>query len=160
MKFVHLIEINAADNPMIAPLSRAQLWRGLVLRAERPTLFVLGLDSCDVTQRSEHGLSRTLQFGNLTIYDEVSFLPQQHVHYHVPQQNDIPASDLTMTIEEPTSGALFVRFEYDDHQESTDNAEAEFYDNFRRDAYKEADIDTVRMIRQLAMEGQLDAPVQ
>ena len=160
MKFVHLIEINAADNPMIAPLSRAQLWRGLVLRAERPTLFVLGLDSCDVTQRSEHGLSRTLQFGNLTIYDEVSFLPQQHVHYHVPQQNDIPASDLTMTIEEPTSGALFVRFEYDDHQESTDNAEAEFYDNFRRDAYKEADIDTVRMIRQLAMEGQLDAPLQ
>ena len=160
MKFVHLIEINAADNPMIAPLSRAQLWRGLVLRAERPTLFVLGLDSCDVTQRSEHGLSRTLQFGNLTIYDEVSFLPQQHVHYHVPQQNDIPASDLTMTIEEPASGALFVRFEYDDHQESTDNAEAEFYDNFRRDAYKEADIDTVRMIRQLALEGQLDAPLQ
>lgn len=160
MKFVHLIEINAADNPTIAPLSRAQLWRGLVLRAERPTLFVLGLDSCDVTQRTEHGLSRTLQFGNLTVHDEVSFLPQQHVHYHVPQQKDIPASDLTMTIEEPASGALFVRFEYDDHQEASDNAEAEFYDNFRRDAYKESDIDTVRMIRQLAMEGQLDAPLQ
>jgi hypothetical protein len=160
MKFVHLIEINAADNPMIAPLSRAQLWRGLVLRAERPTLFVLGLDACDVTQRTEHGLSRTLQFGNLTVHDEVSFLPQHYVHYHVPQQKDIPASDLTMTIEEPASGALFVRFEYDDHQEASDNAEAEFYDNFRRDAYKESDIDTVRMIRQLAMEGQLDAPLQ
>ena len=78
----------------------------------------------------------------------------------VPQQNEIPASDLKMTIEEPAAGALFVRFEYDDHQESGNDAEAEFYNNFRRDAYKESDIDTVRKIRELAMEGQLDAPLQ
>jgi hypothetical protein len=160
MKFVHLIEINAADNSLIEPLSRSQLWRGLVLRAERPTLFVLALDACDVTERSENGISRTLQFGKLVIRDEVRFLPHQQVLYHVPQQNDIPASDLTMTIEEPTAGALFVRFEYDDHQESIDDPEADFYNNFRRDAYKESDIDTIRKIRELAMEGQLDAPLQ
>ena len=160
MKFVHLIEINSIDNPLMAPLSRTQLWHGLVLRAERPTLFVLGLDSCEVTERSEHGVSRTLQFGNLMIHDQVRFVSQQLVHYHVPEQNDIPTSDLTMTIEEPASGALFVRFEYDDHQPSTEGNEAEFYDNFRREAYKESDIDTVRVIRQLAMEGKLDAPLQ
>ena len=160
MKFVHLIEINAADNPLIAPLSRAQLWRGLVLRAERPTLFVLALDACDITGRSENGISRTLQFGKLIIHDEVYFVPQQFVRYHVPQQIEIPSSDLTMTIEEPAAGALFVRFDYDDHQDTADDAEAEFYNNFRRDAYKESDIDTVRKIRELAMEGQLDAPLQ
>ena len=151
MKFVHLIEINATDNPLIDPLSRDQLWRGLVLRAERPTLFVLALDACEITGRSENGISRTLQFGKLIIHDEVQF---------VPQQNEIPASDLTMTIEEPAAGALFVRFEYDDHQAASDDAEAEFYNGFRRDAYKESDIDTVRKIRELAMEGQLDAPLQ
>ena len=160
MKFVHLIEINAADNPLIDPLSRDQLWRGLVLRAERPTLFVMALDACEITNRSELGISRTLQFGKLIVRDEVRFLPQQQVKYHVPQQNEIPASDLTMTIEEPETGALFVRFEYDDHKEAADVAEAEFYNNFRRDAYKESDIDTVRKIRELAMEGQLDAPLQ
>ena len=160
MKFVHLIEINAADNPLIAPLTRAQLWRGLVLRAERPTLFVLALDACDITGRSENGILRTLQFGKLIIHDEVHFVPQQFVRYHVPQQNEIPASDLTMTIEEPAAGALFVRFDYDDHQDTADDAEAEFYNNFRRDAYKESDIDTIRKIRELAMEGQLDAPLQ
>ena len=160
MKFVHLIEINATDNPLIDPLSRDQLWRGLVLRAERPTLFVLALDSCEITGRSENGISRTLQFGTLIIHDEVQFMPQQQVRYHVPQQNEIPASDLTMTIEEPAAGALFVRFEYDDHQHAADDAEADFYNNFRRDAYKESDIDTVRKIRELAMEGQLDAPLQ
>ena len=160
MKFVHLIEINATDNPLIDPLSRDQLWRGLVLRAERPTLFVLALDACEITGRFENGISRTLQFGKLIIHDEVQFVPQQQVRYHVPQQNEIPASDLTMTIEEPAAGALFVRFEYDDHQHAADDAEAEFYNNFRRDAYKESDIDTVRKIRELAMEGQLDAPLQ
>lgn len=160
MKFVHLIEINATDNPLIDPLSREQLWRGLVLRAERPTLFVLALDACEITGRSENGISRTLQFGKLIIHDEVQFVPQQQVRYHVPQQNDIPVSDLTMTIEEPAPGALFVRFEYDDHQAASDDAEAEFYNGFRRDAYKESDIDTVRKIRELAMEGQLDAPLQ
>jgi hypothetical protein len=160
MKFAHLIEINAADNPLIAPLSREQLWRGLVLRAERPTLFVLALDACEITGRSENGISRTLRFGKLIIHDEVQFLQQQQVRYHVPQQNDIPVSDLTMTIEEPAPGALFVRFEYDDHQAASDDAEAEFYNSFRRDAYKESDIDTIRKIRELAIEGQLDAPLQ
>ena len=84
MKFVHLIEINATDNPLIDPLSRDQLWRGLVLRAERPTLFVLALDACEITGRSENGISRTLQFGKLIIHDEVQFVPQQQVRYHVP----------------------------------------------------------------------------
>ncbi len=160
MKFNHLIEINATGNPLIAPLSREQLWRGLVLRAERPTLFVMGLDTCEITQRSDHALSRTLQFGQLKVWDQVRFSPLEHVHYHVPQQEEIPASDLRMTIEEPEAGALFVRFEYDDHQEEVEGDEASFYNEFRREAYKEADIDTIRMIRQLAAEGQLDAPMQ
>ncbi|MEO0317034.1 MAG: hypothetical protein RL404_711 [Pseudomonadota bacterium] len=160
MKFTHLIEINMPDNPLLARLSRAQLWRGLVLRAERPTLFQLGLDSCQITERSASGLSRTLHFGKLVVHDTVHFSPEAQVHYHVPQQAEIPASDLRMTIEEPEPGVLFVRFEYNDHQQADESAEASFYNDFRREAYKEADIDTVRMIRQLAQDGQLDAPLQ
>ena len=33
MQFSHLIQINDPFNPLIDPLSREQLWRGLVLRA-------------------------------------------------------------------------------------------------------------------------------
>ena len=55
---------------------------------------------------------------------------------------------------------LFVRFEYDDHNSAQETDEESFYNDFRREAYKEADIDTVRMIRQLAQDGQLDAPLQ
>ncbi|MEY3264310.1 MAG: hypothetical protein RL717_1787 [Pseudomonadota bacterium] len=160
MKFAHLIEINVPGNPLIAPLSRAQLWHGLVMRAERPTLFVIGLDRCTIVERSVTGMARELAFGPLVIHDQVHFLSMEKVHYHVPQQNDIPASDLTMTIEEPSPGALFVRFEYDDHTGDTESSEEAFYNEFRRSAYLEADIDTIRMIRQLADEGQLDAPLQ
>jgi hypothetical protein len=88
------------------------------------------------------------------IRDRVSYLPQMQVHYHVPQQNDIPMSDLTMTIEEPQPGVLYVRFIYDDHKSNEDPAEA-FYNEFRRSAYQEADIDTIRMVRELAENGAL-----
>ncbi len=160
MKFTHLIEINMPDNPLVARLTRQQLWRGLVLRAERPTLFQLGLDSCDITARAQDSLRRTLHFGKLIVHDSVHFKPHEQVHYEVPQQAEIPASDLRMSIEEPEPGVLFVRFEYDDHRDADESAEESFYNDFRREAYKAADIDTVRMIRQLAQEGQLDAPLQ
>ena len=160
MKFTHLIEINVPDNPLIAPLTRIQLWRGLVLRAERPTLFVIGLDTCDILERSFDNIKRELRFGQLVIQDLVRFDDLHNVHYQVPAQNEIPASDLHMTIEEPQPGALFVRFEYDDHAGDNESTEEAFYNEFRRSAYLEADIDTVRVIRQLAQEGQLDAPMQ
>jgi hypothetical protein len=160
MKFVHLIEINAADNPLIPPLTREQLWRGLVIRAERPTLFQLGLDSSEITERSDNHIARILSFGKLVIHDQVRFNFMHQVNYHVPQQNEIPVSDLSMTIEEPQPGALFVRFEYDDHLPESEDSENAFYNDFRRSAYEESDIDTIRVIRQLAEQGQLDAPLQ
>lgn len=160
MKFTHLVEINMPDNPLVMMLTREQLWRGLVLRAEQPTLFVMGLDDCEITSRATDTLSRTLRFGSLQVHDQVTFTPLQLVHYHVPQQASIPASDLTMAIEEPQPGALFVRFEYDDHNEMLETEEESFYNGFRREAYKEADIDTIRVIRELAQQGGLDAPIQ
>lgn len=160
MKFVHLIEINAADNPLIEPLTREQLWYGLIIRAERPTLFQLGLDSCEITERSTNHIARVLSFGKLVIHDQVRFHFMQQVQYHVPQQDEIPVSDLSMTIEEPQPGALFVRFEYDDHSPDIDDKEKAIYNDFRCSAYQESDIDTVRVIRQLADQGQLDAPLQ
>ena len=46
MKFNHLIQINDPLNPLIDSLTREQLWRGLVLRAESPRLFMPHLDDC------------------------------------------------------------------------------------------------------------------
>ncbi len=157
MKFEHLIQINDPMNPLIDTISIEQLWRGLVLRAESPTLFVPHLDECTIDERSSGSFKRRLRYGDLVIDDVVHLTPLKEVRYEVPAQGEIAASSLVMKIEAPTSAVLLVRFCYDDGQgEHTDPAN-EMYDDFKRSAYQEADIDTVRILRQLAGEGKLDA---
>jgi hypothetical protein len=53
---------------------------------------------------------------------------------------------------------LFVRFEYDDGTQEVDGTPDAFYNEFRRSAYQESDIDTIRVIRQLAADGELGPP--
>ena len=157
MKFEHLIEINDPLNPLIDTLSHEQLWRGLVLRAESPKLFVPHLDECTIGERASGSFARRLRYGDLVIEDVVHLTPLREVRFEVPAQGDIAASNLRMLIAAPGDAMLLVRFCYDDGQgEHTDPANA-MYDDFKRSAYQEADIDTVRILRQLAGEGKLDA---
>jgi hypothetical protein len=157
MKFEHLIEINDPLNPLIDTITREQLWRGLVLRAESPKMFVPHLDDCAIGERTSGSFSRRLRYGDLVVDDRVILTPLQEVRYEVPAQGEISASSLTMTIEAPSEGLLYVRFLYDDgHDAATDEANA-MYDEFRKSAYQEADIDTIRVLRQLASDGRLDA---
>jgi hypothetical protein len=157
MKFEHLIEVNDLLNPLMATISHQQLWRGLVLRAESPKLFVPHLDQVDIDQRHSNGFRRRLRYGELVIEDRVELHEPYVVQYRVEAQQDISKSSLTMTIEIPAQDRLFVRFEYDDgHDAATDAANA-MYDDFRRSAYQESDIDTIRVLRELAEAGRLDA---
>jgi hypothetical protein len=157
MKFEHLIEINDPLNPLLDTLTREQLWRGLVMRAESPKLFVPHLDECAISEREPGGFARSLRYGDLVVKDRVILTPLSQVRYEVPAQGEISASSLTMTIEAPTEGVLWVRFLYDDgHAESLDEAN-KMYDEFKKSAYEEADIDTIRILRELAAKGQLDA---
>ncbi|MGI4845106.1 MAG: SRPBCC family protein [Janthinobacterium lividum] len=156
MKFEHLIQINDPLNPLIDTLSIEQLWRGLVLRAESPAMFVPHLDECTIGDRASGSFARRLRYGDLVIDDVVYLTPLKEVRYEVPAQGEIAPSSLRMIIEAPSEGMLLVRFCYDDGQgEHTDPANA-MYDDFKRSAYQEADIDTVRILRQLAGEGKLD----
>ncbi|MFL9924222.1 SRPBCC family protein [Herbaspirillum lusitanum] len=149
MKFNHLIQINDPLNPLIDPMSREELWHGLVLRAESPKLFMPHLDECRLEDKSVDSVRRELRYGGLVIRDKVTYLPQIQVLYEVPAQGNIPESRMSMTIEEPQDGVLFVRFEYDDGQPETADSSEAFYNEFRRSAYQEADIDTIRIIREL-----------
>jgi hypothetical protein len=81
MKFTHLVQINDPLDPLIEPLSREQLWRGLALRAENPLLFVLALDAFEIVGRGDNTLSRALHFGKLTLRDRVEFEPMNRVSY-------------------------------------------------------------------------------
>ncbi|WP_395006576.1 SRPBCC family protein [Undibacterium sp.] len=156
MKFEHLVEINDLANPSMPVITREQLWRGLVLRAESPKLFVDYIDECCITERTEFSMQRSLRYGDLRINDQVSFVHHQHIQYDVPEQKDIPKSSLRMSIEEPAPHALFVRFVYNNGYTAEQDLENEMYNAYRRSAYEEADVDTIRLIRELAEAGRLD----
>ena len=152
MRFSHLIQINDPFNPLIEPLTREQLWRGLVLRAENPLLFVLALDRFEILERADAGLARVLHFGKLALRDRVSFTPMRQVRYAIEAAADSPAATLAMTIEEPEPGALFVRFDYETLEQGAAPLD-EFYSSFAKQAYVEADLDTISTIRRLAAES-------
>jgi len=155
VNFEHLIEINDPDSAEIRPLSRAELWRGLVIRAEQPQLSVLALDECTILERGADYLKRELRFGQLRVRDRVRFAAFESVTYETEAGADFPAGCLTMSIEEPLSGRLFLRFVYADRDAQPAAAPDSFYGGPLKQAYVEADIDTVRTIRRLAGEGLL-----
>src|SRR5690606_15602683 len=110
MKFEHLVQINDPCDPLITPLSRAQLWRGLLLRAEQPEVFMHGLDNCAILERGEKHLHRELRFGSVIIRDKIELIPEESLVYAIAADNAQPGGRLTIAIEEPAPRQLFVRF--------------------------------------------------
>jgi hypothetical protein len=153
MRYQHLVQINDPLDSRIEPISREQLWQGLVVRAELPTYFLIGLDECRIVDRSGNTLDRQLRFGALQVRDRVTFEPPLQVRFDVEPSGEVTGASLVIRIEEPQPGQLFLRFEYS-LKSTTDDAAGEL-DEYRKSAYREADIDTVRMIRQLAASGVL-----
>ncbi|MXN75020.1 DUF1857 family protein [Burkholderia sp. 4701] len=155
MNFEHLIQINA-DDPAVSPLTREQLWEGLVLRAEQPQLFVIGLDSCAIHERTDTTLERELHYGSATVRDRVTFTPNHQVRYDIHAADGEIGGTLTMTIEERDDQQLFLRFEYSTTLAvSNDTEDARQTHEIVKEAYRTSDIDTVRLIREYA-QGRKD----
>ena len=158
MHYEHLVQINDLNDPRIAPLTREQLWLGLVARAERPQYFLLGMDECRLSDRTNNTLKREMRFGRAWVRDQVIYEPDQGVRFDVVPTEEVPGARLEIRIEEPQPGQLFLRFTYS-LQSIADDAVGDL-DEYRKSAYHDADLDTVRMIRQLAASGllSLDGP--
>ena len=155
VKYEHLVQINDPLNPLIDPLTRDQLWRGLMRYVESPVAFVQGLDSGTVTARRENQLQRELQFGRLRVCDEVTLVPMQSIHVATCASAEIPAGSLTITIEDHGTELLFVRFLYQTFPMGHPPVGSE-YREVVKEAYKHAGIDIIRRIREYADEGRLD----
>ena len=150
MNFEHLIQINDPLNPLVETLTRDQLWEGLVLRAEQPQLFVIGLDSCTILSRTDLTLERELHYGSATVRDRVTLTPNESVRYDILATEAHVGGSLTMTIEQPDATQLFLRFHYETTLPTADTEDARQTTEIVKSAYRESDIDTVRLIRQYA----------
>jgi hypothetical protein len=148
LNFEHLIQINDPLNPFVDTMTREQLWEGLVLRAEQPQLFVLGLDSCTILSRTDSTLERELHYGQATVRDRVTLQPNESVRYDIMATESYVGGSLTMTIEQPDALQLFLRFEYKTTLPAADSEDERTTNEIVKSAYRESDIDTVRLIRQ------------
>ncbi len=159
MRYEHLVEINDPLNPLLEPLSRAQLWRGLVRRAEQPAAFVLGLVAATIHRRIQDGteveLERTLDFGPFQVHDRVRLVPLVHTQTHTAASAHFPASQLLIRIEEPAPEQLYLRFIYESDVADGAGALDAVTAALRNQAYESADLDTVALIRRLAEQGEL-----
>jgi Domain of unknown function (DUF1857) len=154
LHFEHLIQINDPLNPLVEALTREQLWEGLVLRAEQPQLFVLGLDSCTILSRTDRTLERELHYGHATVRDRVTLVPSESVRYDILATEAHVGGSLTMTIEQPDDVQLFLRFRYETTLPVPDTEDGRQTSEIVKSAYRETDIDTVRLIRHYARNSQ------
>lgn len=152
MTFEHIVQINDLSDPELPILTRFQVWEGLVLRARRPDKFLVGVEDYEILEQEPTYLKRCLQLPGLQVVDEVRFIPQSRIEYQTLATDRVPAALLVMDIEEPEPASMFVRFRY--HTASIENAgDAMPYDQYLQQAYVLNDIETVRIIRELASTG-------
>lgn len=159
MRYEHLVQINDPLMPLLDTLTRNQLWQGLVLRAEEPTQFVLGLEDAVIhsheVRGGVHELTRTLDFGSFKVQDRVRLIRDRRSEIHTKAGPTWPASRLTITIEEPEPELLFLRFVYESDESPAEAERDPVIVALREQAYERADLDTVVRIRALAEQGVL-----
>lgn len=153
MQFEHLIAITDPGNPLVVPLTREQIWNGLLQRVENPLPFLPGLESCAILDRTSEALLRELDFGPATIRDRVTMAEAQWVRFDIVPSPSSAGGSLTINIEEPQPGFLFLRFAYRTALASTPDSEERAYVEYVKSAYYQSDLDCVRVIRTLAAEG-------
>ncbi|MDD2885764.1 MAG: SRPBCC family protein [Dechloromonas sp.] len=155
MNFEHLIAINDPNNPLVLPLSRQQIWQGLLHRVDNPRPFLPGLESCTLLERSATMLKRRLVFGPAVIEDHVTLVDQHAVCFAIQPSEQHAGGSLTITIEEPASQHFFLRFAYVTTLGVQANSEDAAYIDYVKSAYQQSDLDCVRLIRTLAADGEL-----
>ena len=147
MQFEHLIAINDPQNPLVTALSRDQVWAGLCHRVDNPVPFLPGMVSCTIVERTETHLRRQLNFGAAVIEDKVTQAENHWVRFDIQPGEQHAGGSLTITIEEPEPGALFLRFAYATTLGETTGDEDAAYAEFVKSAYHESDVEMVRVIR-------------
>jgi hypothetical protein len=156
MYFEHLVTINEPGIPLVDVLSREQVWSGLMQRVEDARPFLPGLDHCHILVRGEAHVERRLQFGSAQVHDRALFAASDWVRFETPATVQHGGGVLTIRIEEPGPGWLVLRFIYEtEHAVGAEDEDAA-YEDYLRQAYEAADVDTVRVLRELAA-GALEA---
>lgn len=158
MEFEHIIEVNNMgyhdDDGTL--LTADALWFGLMVRIEDPCRFLPGFQRCLITHREPRRAVRTLYSGQAVIHDEAEWEPQRWVRFTAHNERGETIGVHTIRILNSESGALALHFHY--HTTGTPPSGTDDgidYAAYLREAWRQADHDTVRIIRELAAAGDI-----
>jgi acetylaranotin biosynthesis cluster protein L len=70
------IAVNERGQPR---LSRSDVWKGLVMKADNALPFVPGMAKCDVIERTAKGLVRDIVFRGEDAREKITFYPEEKV---------------------------------------------------------------------------------
>lgn len=174
MKFEHWVQVNDPNQPHSIWLNRQQVWLGLVTRAWKPEEFSDAVVDADVREVSRDEnitvLQRRLNYGAFEIRDTTSLVDEHHTETWVWADERFERSTLIVSIEEPDAGDVWLKFQYDTEERQTAGQHAppielnlisqEQWGEYRKQAYRMNDMDTVQHIRRLCItQGFLHAAV-
>ncbi len=146
LEFEHIVQINDPEDAAIKPMSRSQLWEGLLLRARDPGRFNAGL-SCRVVNENDSGFVRYIQAGDTEFREQVTLTHQERIETVVTGSDQPLHAQSVTSIEEPAEGYLFVRFFY--QRDLENGAEGHMVGEHLKSAYFQTDIDAIALIRML-----------
>ena len=150
LEFAHIIQINDPEDPQIPPMSRQQLWEGLLFRSKYPEHFTPALNS-SIEHYTDDGFVRKLSFGEGHLRDRVTLIEMEEIRTAPADEQQALFAQSITRIEEPVPGYLFVRFMYrrDDPPASDGVDVAEYL----KSAYVQNDREAISLIRKFAIEG-------
>lgn len=147
LEFEHIVQVNDLRNRAITPITRSQLWQGLVLRARSPEKFNHALQ-CDSDELIDNKFKRIIKAGQTNFCEQVVLYPEQKISTKTAGNLDQINAQSIVSIEEPDTGSLFVRFHY---KRELDNSDTHLdVDAHLKAAYVQLDCDAVALIRILA----------
>ena len=73
------VAANDGAQPGHRTLSRSDIWKGLVMKAENALPFVPGMAKCDIVKRTPNGLIRDIVFRGEDARERITFYPEKKV---------------------------------------------------------------------------------
>lgn len=140
------------DDPL---LTRAQVWDGLVKKANNALAFVAAMSKCEVVERSDHGLVRDIEIRGQAARERITFHPEKKVVF---VRLSGPADGVIVNeLLDGADGDLRLRFSFALQLVEVDSGspqEQEFGAVMERD-YAAAVDSTLAAIRRAVKSGQL-----
>lgn len=151
------LPINAGRPAGEPPLTRHQVWQGLVMKAENPVPFVATMDACRIVERTANGLVRDCDSRGETMRERITYYPMEKVEF-VRLKSKAMGTILNEIVDDPRDG-LSLRFTFSLEPEGIVPGSAEekaFAEDIGK-TYLNAVNTTIATLRQLVREGALAA---